>query len=160
MVNLLLMSSIQKGASDIHIEPYEREFRVRFRIDGILYNVMQPPMKFKDAITSRIKIMAKLDIAEKRLPQDGRIKLRFSDNGTSKEIDFRVSLPADAVRREDRHASPRQGEADARHDAPRLRARVAGAPRAADRQAVGHVPRHRPHRQRQDQHALFVHLRS
>jgi type IV pilus assembly protein PilB len=91
MVNLLLMSSIQKGASDIHIEPYEREFRVRFRIDGILYSVMQPPMKFKDAITSRIKIMAKLDIAEKRLPQDGRIKLRFSDHGTSKEIDFRVS---------------------------------------------------------------------
>ena len=92
MVNLLLMSSIQKGASDIHIEPYEREYRVRFRIDGILYNVMQPPMKFRDAITSRIKIMAKLDIAEKRLPQDGRIKLRFSDNGVSKEIDFRVSV--------------------------------------------------------------------
>jgi type IV pilus assembly protein PilB len=92
MVNLLLMSSIQKGASDIHVEPYEREYRVRFRIDGILYNVMQPPMRFRDAITSRIKIMAKLDIAEKRLPQDGRIKLRFSDNGTSKEIDFRVSV--------------------------------------------------------------------
>ena len=91
MVNLLLMSSIQKGASDIHIEPYEREFRVRFRIDGILYTVMQPPMKFRDAITSRVKIMAKLDIAEKRLPQDGRIKIRFSDNGQSKEIDFRVS---------------------------------------------------------------------
>ena len=91
LVNLMLMSAIQKGASDIHIEPYEKEFRVRFRIDGILYNVMAPPMKFRDAITSRIKIMAKLDIAEKRLPQDGRIKLRFSDHGTSKEIDFRVS---------------------------------------------------------------------
>jgi type IV pilus assembly protein PilB len=91
LVNLMLMSSIQKGASDIHIEPYEREFRVRFRIDGILYNVMSPPMKFRDAITSRIKIMAKLDIAEKRLPQDGRIKIRFNDNGVSKEIDFRVS---------------------------------------------------------------------
>jgi type IV pilus assembly protein PilB len=91
LVNLLLMSSIQKGASDIHIEPYEREFRVRFRIDGILYNVMTPPMKFRDAITSRIKIMAKLDIAEKRLPQDGRIKIRYNDNGVSKEIDFRVS---------------------------------------------------------------------
>jgi type IV pilus assembly protein PilB len=91
LVNLLLMSAIQKGASDIHIEPYEREFRVRFRIDGILYNVMSPPMKFRDAITSRIKIMAKLDIAEKRLPQDGRIKIRFNDNGASKEIDFRVS---------------------------------------------------------------------
>jgi type IV pilus assembly protein PilB len=91
LVNILLMSAIQKGASDIHIEPYEREFRVRFRIDGILYNVMAPPMKFRDAITSRIKIMAKLDIAEKRLPQDGRIKIRFNDNGRSKEIDFRVS---------------------------------------------------------------------
>jgi type IV pilus assembly protein PilB len=85
------MSAIQKGASDIHIEPYEKEFRVRYRIDGILYNIMSPPMKMRDAITSRVKIMAKLDIAEKRLPQDGRIKIRFSDNGHSKDIDFRVS---------------------------------------------------------------------
>ena len=91
LVNLMLMSAIQKGASDIHIEPYEKEFRVRFRIDGILYNVMAPPMKFRDAITSRLKIMAKLDIAEKRLPQDGRIKIRFADAGQTKEIDFRVS---------------------------------------------------------------------
>ena len=91
LVNLMLMSAIQKGASDIHIEPYEREFRVRFRIDGILYNIMQPAMKFRDAITSRLKIMAKLDIAEKRLPQDGRIKIRFADSGQTKEIDFRVS---------------------------------------------------------------------
>ena len=91
LVNLMLMSAIQKGASDIHIEPYEKEFRVRFRIDGILYNVMAPPMKFRDAITSRLKIMSKLDIAEKRLPQDGRIKIRFADNGQTKEIDFRVS---------------------------------------------------------------------
>jgi type IV pilus assembly protein PilB len=91
LVNVVLMSAIQKGASDIHIEPYEKEFRVRYRIDGILYNVMTPPMKFRDAITSRIKIMAKLDIAEKRLPQDGRIKIRFADNGNSKDIDFRVS---------------------------------------------------------------------
>ena len=91
LVNLCLMSAIQKGASDIHIEPYEKEFRVRFRIDGILYNVMAPPMKFRDAITSRIKIMSKLDIAEKRLPQDGRIKIRFAVDGATKEIDFRVS---------------------------------------------------------------------
>jgi type IV pilus assembly protein PilB len=91
LVNLMLMSGIQKGASDIHIEPYEKEFRVRFRIDGILYNVMAPPMKFRDAITSRIKIMSKLDIAEKRLPQDGRIKIRFAADGAYKEIDFRVS---------------------------------------------------------------------
>jgi type IV pilus assembly protein PilB len=91
LVNVVLMSAIAKGASDIHIEPYEKEYRVRYRIDGILYNVMQPPLKMRDAITSRVKIMAKLDIAEKRLPQDGRIKLRFSDNGQTKDIDFRVS---------------------------------------------------------------------
>ena len=86
------MSAIQKGASDIHIEPYEKELRVRYRIDGILYNIMAPPMKFRDAIVSRVKIMAKLDIAEKRLPQDGRIKIRFNESGTPKEIDFRVSV--------------------------------------------------------------------
>ncbi len=91
MVNIILMSAIQKGASDIHVEPYEKEYRVRYRVDGILYNIMTPPMKFRDAITSRIKIMAKLDIAEKRLPQDGRIKIRFADNGVAKDIDFRVS---------------------------------------------------------------------
>src|SRR3990172_7075042 len=88
LVNVVLMSAIQKGASDIHIEPYEKEFRIRYRIDGLLYNIMSPPMKFRDAMTSRIKIMAKLDIAEKRLPQDGRIKIRFADNGRSTEIDF------------------------------------------------------------------------
>jgi type IV pilus assembly protein PilB len=91
LVNVLLMSAIQKGASDIHIEPYEKELRVRYRIDGILYTVMNPPLKFRDAIASRVKIMAKLDIAEKRLPQDGRIKIRFTDHGIGKEIDFRVS---------------------------------------------------------------------
>src|SRR5688500_13086977 len=91
LVNVVLMSAIQKGASDIHIEPYEKELRVRYRIDGLLYNIMQPPMRFRDAMTSRIKIMAKLDIAEKRLPQDGRIKIRFQDNGSPKDIDFRVS---------------------------------------------------------------------
>jgi type IV pilus assembly protein PilB len=91
LVNVILMSAISKGASDIHIEPYEKEYRVRYRIDGILYNIMAPPLKMRDAITSRIKIMSKLDIAEKRLPQDGRIKIRFSDNGQAKDIDFRVS---------------------------------------------------------------------
>jgi type IV pilus assembly protein PilB len=91
LVNVLLMSAIQKGASDIHVEPYEKELRVRYRVDGLLYNIMSPPMKFRDAMTSRIKIMAKLDIAEKRLPQDGRIKIRFQDNGQPKDIDFRVS---------------------------------------------------------------------
>jgi len=92
LVNVVLMSAISKGASDIHIEPYEKEYRVRYRVDGILYNIMAPPLKMRDAITSRVKIMAKLDIAEKRLPQDGRIKIRFSDNGQTKDIDFRVSV--------------------------------------------------------------------
>jgi type IV pilus assembly protein PilB len=92
LVNVVLMSAIQKGASDIHIEPYEKELRVRYRVDGILYNIMNPPMKYRDAISSRIKIMAKLDIAEKRLPQDGRIKIRFNESGVPKEIDFRVSV--------------------------------------------------------------------
>ena len=91
LVNVVLASAIHKGASDIHIEPYEREFRVRFRIDGVLYNVMVPPFRLRDAVTSRLKIMAKLDIAEKRLPQDGRIRMRFRDQGRTKEIDLRVS---------------------------------------------------------------------
>ena len=91
LVNVMLMSAISKGASDIHIEPYEKELRIRYRIDGVLYNIMAPPLKFRDPIASRVKIMAKLDIAEKRLPQDGRIKIRFNDAGRAKEIDFRVS---------------------------------------------------------------------
>jgi type IV pilus assembly protein PilB len=91
LVNVMLMSAISKGASDIHIEPYEKELRIRYRIDGVLYNIMAPPMKFRDPIVSRVKIMAKLDIAEKRLPQDGRIKIRFNEAGHAKEIDFRVS---------------------------------------------------------------------
>jgi len=91
LANLILTDSMRKGASDIHIEPYEKEFRVRFRIDGILQPVMNPPMKLKDALTSRLKIMAKLDISEKRLPQDGRIMIKFSKDGKKKELDFRVS---------------------------------------------------------------------
>jgi len=91
LVNLILSDSLKKGASDIHVEPYEKDFRVRFRVDGILYNMMNPPLKLRDAITSRIKIMAKLDISEKRLPQDGRIKIRTTFDGKKKEIDYRVS---------------------------------------------------------------------
>ena len=91
LVNALLLSAIQRGASDIHVEPYEREMRVRFRIDGVLHQVMAPALKYRDPITSRFKIMARLDIAEKRLPQDGRIKARFNEGGKTREIDFRVS---------------------------------------------------------------------
>ncbi len=89
LVNLILVDAIKKGASDIHIEPYEKEMRVRYRIDGVLHEVMKPPLKLKNAIASRVKIMAELDIAERRLPQDGRIKLRI---GGGKEMDYRVSV--------------------------------------------------------------------
>jgi type IV pilus assembly protein PilB len=91
LVNVVLGDAVKRGASDIHIEPYEKEFRVRFRIDGVLQSIMSPPMKLKDAITSRIKIMAKLDISEKRLPQDGRIMLKMNIGGRKKQLDFRVS---------------------------------------------------------------------
>jgi type IV pilus assembly protein PilB len=91
LVNLILTDSVKRGASDIHLEPYEVEMRVRFRIDGVLQTVMSPPLKLKDAITSRLKIMAKLDIAEKRLPQDGRIMIKYRADGKKKELDFRVS---------------------------------------------------------------------
>ena len=92
LVNLILTDAIKRGASDIHIEPYEKEYRVRFRIDGILYEIMNPPLKLRDAMTSRVKILAKLDISEKRLPQDGRIKLKMRLNDKNKELDFRVSV--------------------------------------------------------------------
>ncbi|MGA2856070.1 MAG: type IV-A pilus assembly ATPase PilB [Candidatus Sulfotelmatobacter sp.] len=91
LVNVVLSDAVKRGASDIHIEPYEKEFRVRFRIDGVLQSIMSPPMKLKDAITSRLKIMAKLDISEKRLPQDGRIMLKMNIGGRKKQLDFRVS---------------------------------------------------------------------
>ena len=94
LVNLVLTDAVKRGASDIHIEPYEKEYRVRFRIDGVLQHIMSPPMKLKDAITSRIKIMAKMDISEKRLPQDGRIMLKMQVGGKKKQLDYRVnSLP-------------------------------------------------------------------
>lgn len=89
LVNMILLNAIKKGASDIHIEPYEKKLRVRYRIDGVLVEEMTPPMKLKNAISSRIKIMSSLDIAERRLPQDGRIKMKL---GKGREMDFRVSV--------------------------------------------------------------------
>jgi type IV pilus assembly protein PilB len=89
LVNALLTDAIRKRASDIHVEPYEKVLRVRFRIDGVLYEIMQPPLRLKNAITSRIKVMAQLDIAERRLPQDGRIKMKLTGG---REMDFRVSV--------------------------------------------------------------------
>ncbi len=89
LVNLTLVDAIKKGASDIHVEPYEKFMRIRFRLDGMLQEVMKPPIRLKNALVSRLKIMAKLDIAERRLPQDGRIKLRIQGG---KEVEFRVSV--------------------------------------------------------------------
>ncbi len=88
LVNMVLVDAIQKGASDIHWEPYEKVFRIRFRIDGVLHEMLTPPKRLESAIISRLKIMSSLDIAERRLPQDGRIKLRYH----AREIDFRVSI--------------------------------------------------------------------
>src|SRR5215467_10079325 len=91
LVNIIMSDAVKRGASDIHIEPYEKEYRVRFRMDGVLQHIMSPPLKLKDAITSRIKIMAKMDISEKRLPQDGRIMLKMQIGGKKKQLDFRVN---------------------------------------------------------------------
>ncbi len=91
LVNVLMVDSLRRGASDIHVEPYEKDFRIRFRIDGVLYDVMHPPLKIRDPLISRLKIMAKLDISEKRLPQDGRIKIKVKVDARSRELDFRVS---------------------------------------------------------------------
>jgi type IV pilus assembly protein PilB len=89
LVNVILLNAIRKGASDIHIEPYEKKLRVRYRIDGVLHEEMSPHLKLKNALSSRLKIMSQLDIAERRLPQDGRIKLKL---GKNREMDFRVSV--------------------------------------------------------------------
>ena len=88
LVNLILTDAIKRGASDIHVEPYEKSFRVRYRVDGVLYEVMKPPMKLKNALTSRMKIMAEMDIAERRLPQDGRIKIKLPGG---QDMDYRVN---------------------------------------------------------------------
>jgi type IV pilus assembly protein PilB len=90
--NLILIEALKAGASDIHVEPYEKEFRVRFRVDGILHNIMVLPMRTRDPLISRLKIMAKLDISEKRLPQDGRIKIRLRVEERTRDLDLRVSV--------------------------------------------------------------------
>ncbi|MCY3758058.1 MAG: type IV-A pilus assembly ATPase PilB [Acidobacteria bacterium] len=92
LVNRILSSALKQGASDIHIEPYEQELRVRFRIDGLLSTILTPPLSQKDAVTSRIKVMANLDISEKRLPQDGRMKIRLTKEGRVGDLDLRVSV--------------------------------------------------------------------
>ena len=92
LVNYFLTDAVKRGASDIHLEPYEKEYRVRYRIDGVLQTIMSPPNKLKDAIISRVKIMSRLDISEKRLPQDGRVMIKMMKDGKKKALDFRVSV--------------------------------------------------------------------
>jgi type IV pilus assembly protein PilB len=89
LVNHLLLDALKRGASDIHIEPYSKDYRIRYRIDGVLYDIIRPPTKLRNAVSSRIKVMANLDIAERRLPQDGRIRIRF---GKNRNVEFRVSV--------------------------------------------------------------------
>ena len=150
LVNLLFSIAAKDRASDIHIQPLEKDLRVRYRIDGLLYDTYTPPKRAQNAIVSRIKVMAGLDVAEKRLPQDGRIKVRVND----KDIDVRVSIiPSAYGEQVVMRLLDRGGGADK----PRLRGHEPG-PRKEDRlphhQAPGRLPRDRPDRLRQDHHAL------
>ena len=141
------------GASDIHFEPYEKFYRIRYRIDGILSEVAQPPLAIKDKVASRIKVISRLDISEKRVPQDGRMKLVLSK---SKAIDFRVSTLPTLFGEKIVHADPRLVRREARYRGARLRAGPAGGPAACDRAPVRDDPGHRPDRLRQDGVALHV----
>ncbi len=156
LVNLILTDAVKRGASDIHIEPYEKEVRVRFRIDGVLQPVMTPPMKLRDAITSRVKIMAKLDISEKRLPQDGRIMIKYRKEGRIKDLDFRVSTIPTLVRRKNRHALARQRKPAPGHDQARIRAGIADEIRARDPAALWDGPGHRADGVRKNEYSVFL----
>ena len=142
LVNMILTDAIRRGASDIHLEPYEKVFRVRFRIDGVLHEIMTPPKRLEAALTSRVKIMANLDIAERRLPQDGRIKLRYQQ----REIDFRVSTLPTIFGEKIGHAHPGQGRAAARPDHARLRPWSIEQFTQGDPQPLRHDPGHRADR--------------
>ena len=150
LVSLIITNALDTRASDIHIEPFENRLIVRYRIDGVLHEVESPPRRLSAAVISRIKIMANLDIAERRLPQDGRIRLRVQ----GKEIDLRVSTVPTMHGEIGGHAYPRQGRRRARLQAARLRRRYA---EEIPRRAAGtarHPARHRPDRQRQDDDAV------
>ena len=152
LVNAMIAQAVEKRASDIHIEPFEKEFRVRFRVDGVLFNQEAPPRELKAAIISRLKLMAKLNIAERRLPQDGRIKIKI----LGREVDLRVStLPtlygeSVVMRLLDRSAGDFYDLRRLGFDDHML------APHGAFHlPAARHLPGHRTHRQRQIHHALF-----
>ena len=155
LVNLILTDSVKRGASDIHVEPYENEMRVRFRVDGVLQTVMSPPLKLRDAITSRMKIMAKLDIAEKRLPQDGRIMIKYKAEGQKEGIGLPRIDRADTVRRKDCAAVAGQRKPAPGHDQARFRAGIAEEIRTKHFAAVRHGAGHRANGIGQDQHAVL-----
>ena len=150
-VNKVMLDAIRRGASDIHFEPYEKIFRVRLRMDGVLKEVAQPPVQLAGKICARLKVMSRLDIAERRVPQDGRIKMRLSK---TRAIDFRVSTCPTLFGEKIvlRILDPVAG--DARHRRARLRAVPEGAVPQAPGQAAGHDPGDRPDRQRQDRVAV------
>ncbi len=156
LVNLVLTDAVKRGASDIHIEPYEHELRVRFRVDGILQAVMTPPLKLKDAITSRIKIMAKLDISEKRLPQDGRIMIKYRKEGKIKELDFRVSTVPTLFG--EKIVMRLLDKENLRLDMTKLGFEPESLAKFEKRHLapLRHGAGHRAHRIGQDQHAVFV----
>ena len=150
--NLILLSAIKKGASDIHIEPYEKSFRVRYRIDGVLHEEMQPPLKLKNALSAALKIMAALDIAERRLPQDGRIKLKI---GGGKEMDFRVSVLPTLFGEKIVMRLLDKGNLQLDMTKLGFEPEQLGDLQEGARAALRHGARHRPHRLGQDDDALL-----
>ena len=157
LVNYLLTDAVKRGASDIHMEPYEREYRVRYRIDGILQTIMSPPNKLRDAIISRVKIMSKLDISEKRLPQDGRIMVRMLKDGKKKQLDLRVSvLP---TLHGEKIVMRLLDKENLRLDMTKLGFEPESLAKfqKAIIKALWNGPGDRSNRQRQDQHPLFLH---
>jgi hypothetical protein len=141
-VNYIIQTAVKEGASDIHIEPAEKKITVRLRIDGVLYESMNPPANMSAAITSRIKIMANLDISERRIPQDGRIRATVQ----GRKLDLRVSTLPVRLRREGRHAYPRHQVDQRAARGPRLRREHARDLEAPGQAAPRHRARHRPHR--------------
>ncbi len=150
MLNALLTQAAKDGASDIHIEPYERSSAVRFRVDGTLREVVQPNKALHAALISRLKIMAELDIAEKRLPQDGRISLRIG----GRAIDVRVSTLPSAHGERAVLRLLDKGEIEVHARRPGHERRHAAPLRQADPAAARHRAGHRPHRLGQDDHAV------
>jgi len=140
LINMILTDAIRRGASDIHLEPYEKVFRVRFRIDGVLHEIMTPPKRLEAALTRAVKIMATMDIAERRLPQDGRIKLRYHqrERSTSASRPCRRS----SVRRRSCGSWTRKRSSSTW--GPRLRPVEPGAVQQGDPQSLRHDPDHGP----------------